>query len=335
MKKILLLTTGGTIACVETGSGLVPSLDGEGLVEKIPQIKSQCEVTVRPVLNIDSSNMSSSDWLIIANAINEGLKNFDGIVVTHGTDTMAYTTSILSYMLRYFSKPVVFTGSQAPINAEGSDAVSNLFQAFQVAMSSLKGICLVFNGKIIKGTRAFKMHSLNEDAFVSCNCSYLGRVEGGQVVLDLVEEYENKEMVFCPRICDEVFLLKVIPGIKPSIVDYIVQQGYKGVVVEAFGLGGIPSEYNNILAEFEKMTCVHKIPVIVVSQCLYDGTDLNVYNVGVKAEQAGLISGKDMTTEAAVTKLMWALGQTQKYEEIQAIMQNNICGEININKKEV
>lgn len=330
MKKILLLTTGGTIACVETENGLEPSLSGEWLVEKIPQVKSLCEVTVRPILNIDSSNMSSSDWVLIANAVNEGLNKFDGIVITHGTDTMAYTTSILSYMIRNISKPVVFTGSQTPIDVEGSDGVANLLQAFQVATSNLKEICLVFNGKIIKGTRAFKMHSVNEDAFVSCNYPYLGQFENGQVYLNDIEKSIKKEYEFCPEVCDEVFLLKVIPGIKPSIVDYIVQQRYKGVVVEAFGLGGIPSEYTNLLDKFENMTSIHKIPVIVVSQCLYDGADLNIYSVGVKAEQAGLISGKDMTTEAAVTKLMWALGQTQTYEEIKDIMQSNICGEINI-----
>lgn len=329
MKKILLLTTGGTIASVKTDKGLVPGLSGEWLVEKIPQVKSLCEITVKPILNIDSSNMSSSDWLVIGNAIHEGLDKFDGIVITHGTDTMAYTTSIVSYMLRNLNKPVVFTGSQLPIDAEGSDGVINLFQSFQVATSDFKGICLVFNGKIIKGSRAFKIHSINEDAFVSCNYPYLGKFQDGKLILEENKETPNK-LQFSPKVCDEVFLLKVIPGIKPSIVDYIVNQSYKGVVVEAFGLGGIPSEYTDLLERFQKMTCVHKIPVIVVSQCLYDGTDLNIYNVGVKAEKAGLISGKDMTTEAAVTKLMWALGQTHKYEEIQEIMQRNLSGEISI-----
>ena len=121
--------------------------------------------------------MYSEDWVIIANAIYEGLKKFDGIVVTHGTDTMAYTTSIISYMLKNVDKPVVFTGSQVPIDKEGSDGITNLLQGFQVALSELNKICLVFNGKIILGTRAFKIHSLDEDAFVSCNDSYLGRIK--------------------------------------------------------------------------------------------------------------------------------------------------------------
>ncbi|MGG7201193.1 asparaginase [Clostridium butyricum] len=328
MKNILLLTTGGTIACVETKDGLVPGLTGEWLIEKIPQIKTQCTITIKPILNIDSSNMYSEDWVIIANAIYEGLKKFDGIVVTHGTDTMAYTTSIISYMLKNVDKPVVFTGSQVPINKEGSDGITNLLQGFQVALSELNKICLVFNGKIILGTRAFKIHSLDEDAFVSCNDSYLGRIKNGKVILEESYDSVKETTKIYSKICDKVFLLKLIPGIRPEIIDFIVNQGYKGVVVEAFGLGGIPSEYTNLLAKFKEITSKYRIPVIVVSQCVYDGANLNVYQVGVEAEKCGLISGRDMSTEAAVTKLMWALGQTEKYEDIEKIMNTNLCGEI-------
>ena len=333
MKNILLLTTGGTIACVNTSNGLTPGISGEWLLNKIPKIKLLCNVTVQEVLNVDSSNMSSDDWVTIARAVFEGLKDYDGIVVTHGTDTMAYTTSIISYMVSNVNKPVVFTGSQLPIMNEGSDAAKNLYQAFQVATSEYKGLCLVFNSKIIKGTRAFKIHSLDKDAFVSCNDSYLGKIKCGQVVLEDIYEEESSDTELNDSICDEVFLLKLIPGIKSSIADYVVNEGYKGIIVEAFGLGGIPSEYNNLLLKLKKMSQIYKIPVIVVSQCVYDGTDLNVYSVGVKAEQAGLISGRDMTTEAAVTKLMWALGQTSVYSEIKKIMETNICGEININNE--
>lgn len=330
MKNILLLTTGGTIACVETKEGLAPALSGEWLLKKIPEIKSTCNVTVKQILNIDSSNMSSSDWKIISEAVYEGLKEFDGIVITHGTDTMSYTAAMVSFMVKNVNKPVVFTGSQLPIDFKGSDGVINLSQAFKTVVSGVKGICIVFNGKIIRGTRAFKIHSLNEDAFVSCDNSYMGRIIDGQVVLQNECYDTNGNLELHNNVCDDVFLLKLIPGIKPEIVDFIVEQGYKGVVVEAFGLGGIPSEYNNLLEKFKKITNVYHIPVIVVSQCVYDGTNLDVYKVGVDAEKCGLISGKDMSTEAAVTKLMWALGQTEDFKEIQKIMNTNICGEMNI-----
>ena len=330
MKNILLLTTGGTIACVETSEGLAPSLSGERLLKKIPEVKSKCIVTVKQILNIDSSNMSSSEWKIIAEEIYEGLKKFDGIVITHGTDTMAYTTAIVSFMVKNIDKPVIFTGSQLPIDYKGSDGVVNLSHAFKVVVSGVKGVCLVFNGKIIRGTRAFKIHSLDEDAFVSCNNSYICRIINGQVILQ-DDSYEiNGDLELHNSVCDNVFLLKLIPGIKPEIVDFIIEHGYKGVVVEAFGLGGIPSEYNNLLEKLKYITSIYQIPVVVVSQCVYDGTNLNVYKVGVDAEKCGLISGEDMSTEAAVTKLMWALGQTNDFKEVQRIMGINICGEINI-----
>lgn len=331
MKNILLLTTGGTIACIKTSEGLAPSLSGEWLLKKIPEIKSKCIVTVKQILNIDSSNMSSSGWKIIAEEIYEGLKKFDGIVITHGTDTMAYTTSMISFMIKNVNKPVVFTGSQLPIEFKGSDGVANLSQAFETAISDVKGVCLVFNGKIIRGTRAFKIHSLDEDAFVSCNNSYIGRIINGQVVLHDYGSYNSDgDLELHSSICDDVFLIKLIPGIKPEIVDFIIEHGYKGVVVEAFGLGGIPSEYNNLLEKLKDITSIYHIPVVVVSQCVYDGTNLNVYKVGVEAEKCGLISGEDMSTEAAVTKLMWVLGQTNDFKEVQRIMGTDICGEINI-----
>lgn len=328
MKNILLLTTGGTIACMKTDEGLIPSLSGQWLLSKIPEIKSECNIEVKQILNIDSSNISTSDWKMIASAIYDGLKEFDGVVVTHGTDTMAYTTAMMSFMIQNIDKPVVFTGSQIPINEEGSDGVKNLLYSFKTAMSDIKGVCIVFNGKIIRGTRAFKIHSLDKDAFVSCNNAYLGKIIDGQVVMNNIDYKVEGKLKLFKNICDNVFLLKLIPGIKSEIVDFIVENDYKGVVVEAFGLGGIPSAYNDLLKKLKDIANINKIPIIVVSQCVYDGTNLNVYKVGVDAEKCGLISGRDMSVEAAVTKLMWTLGQTNDYEETKTIINKNISGEI-------
>lgn len=331
MKKILLLTTGGTIACIKSNNGLTPGINGKLLLEKIPEIKSICDVTIKGILNIDSSNMYSKDWKVIAKEVYEGSKEFDGIVITHGTDTMAYTTSMISFMVQNLNIPVVFTGSQIPMDEEGSDADSNLLEAFKVAVSDITGVSLVFNGKVIKGTRAFKIHSLNHDAFVSCNYPYIGKFKDGILISNKKNRNIDKKVCFYQNICDKVFLLKLIPGMNPAIIDFILSEGYKGVVIETFGLGGIPSQYNNLIDKLEKLINKYNIPVIAVSQCVYDGADLNVYSVGIKAEKAGVISGKDMTTEAAVTKLMWILGQEKDYADIKSKIVSNICDEINLN----
>jgi L-asparaginase len=332
MKHILVLTTGGTIACTPSGSGqgLTPSLSGEELIACIPEVVSYCDISIRRVMNMDSSNMSPPDWIEIARVVHEAIKGFDGIVITHGTDTMAYTACALSFMLQNPGKPVALTGSQLSILHPQSDGRRNLLDACITAAADIPAVCVVFNGKIILGCRAFKMHSRKPDAYISRNYPYLGYIRDKKAVLARKLPQGPALPVFSDTLCEDVFLLKLVPGTKPSIAEYILQYHYRGVVIESFGLGGIPYLRDDILGMIRFLSQEHNIPVVVITQCLYDGTSLNVYDVGVKAAQAGAIAGYDMTTEAAVTKLMWILGKTGEPARVRREIQTNYCDEITL-----
>lgn len=328
MKKILLLSTGGIIASAPSKEGLVPKFSGQEMIKIIPELKNTCHIDCKEILNIDSSNMQPEDWQLIAGAVYEGLKEYDGIVITHGTDTMAYTSSALSFMLRGLNKPVVLTGSQVPIESSLTDGKKNIYDAFKVATSELSGVYMVFNGKIITGTRASKLYTHKYDAFHSINLPEIGYVEGENVkIIGYPSKIKGEDFQLDDKLETNVFLLKLIPGTRPEIFDVLIQLGYKGVVIEAFGLGGIPYIRRNLLPELEKLKAAG-IAVVVTTQITYDGVDLNVYDVGIKALKTGVIPAGDMVKEAVVVKLMWVLGHTCDLKEVKRMMLKNYCGEV-------
>jgi L-asparaginase len=258
------------------------------------------------------------------------LRDCDGAIVTHGTDTMAYTASALSFMLRGLDKPVTLTGSQIPFGFPGSDAVSNLGLAVAAVESGIRGVTVSFGRYVINGTRAVKTSSFGMDAFESVGAP--PRAVFTASGLDILTENPapSVKQVLENDICPDVFLLKLAPGTNPHIFDALAGLGCRGVVMEAFGAGGAHSVRRD-LASAARAAAACGMAIVVRSQCLYGKTDLDIYETGA-AIRGCVISAGDMTAEAAVTKLMWALAKTSSFDEIAKIFAADYAGEITLRR---
>ncbi len=332
MKRILLLTTGGTIASEPGENGLEPKLASGELLTYAKNLQQHYQIDSRDILNLDSSNIQPEEWKIIAHCVYENLDEYDGIIITHGTDTMAYTASMLSFMLQNLHKSVILTGSQMPINATLTDAYTNLYSAFAVVDSGIEGVSIVFNRKIINGCRAVKTRTMGFDAFESVNAPYLGEILSDGVHIShesRKERVKSQKTVLRDSISTDVFLLKLIPSTKPEIFDMFLHLKYKGIVLETFGAGGMHFIRRDLSEKLQKLI-EHGIAIVACSQCLYDRSDFSIYKVGQKLSSQGIIPGRDMTSEAAVTKLMWALGQTEDLDMIRRIFETNYAGEVTL-----
>lgn len=329
MKKILLLSTGGTIASVVSQKGLVPRESGQELLKLLGVLPY--EVTVRDILKLDSSNIQPEEWQIIAGQIYHYRKDFDGIVVSHGTDTMAYTASMLSFMLQGIDCPVVLTGSQVPINVLLTDARSNLRLALAAAVNMQPGIYLAFNSKVMLGCRTVKVRTTNFNAFESVNVPPVATLTSDGLVLNPVGP-KIPAQGSCRlniEIEPHVALIKLFPGFDPKLLFAMVEHGCKGIVIEGYGLGGMNYIRRNMVAAIGRLIGLG-IPVIATSQCLYERSDLTKYEVGREALLEGAISACDMTSETAITKLMWALGQGMDVAGVKTFFERNVVGEVTL-----
>ncbi|MCM1991653.1 asparaginase [Oceanirhabdus seepicola] len=330
MKKILLIATGGTIACSDEGKGLTPHYNIDDLLERVPGVKDLCHITGKHILNIDSTNMNPKFWVDMAQTVYDNYNDYDGFVITHGTDTMAYTSSALTYMLKNINKPVVITGAQYSIEEFGTDARQNLSDAIRFALEDIAGVFIAFDGMIINGTRAMKVKTKSLDAFKSVNYPYISRIKYGKIYYDndIHKNHQLKsdaELIFESSLCTNVLVLKLFPGIDPKIFDFIKKE-YKGVIIESFGIGGIPFENFDITSKVKELID-SGVAVVVTTQCLEEGVDLEIYEVGKELARNKIIYANDMNTEAIVAKLMWTLGKSENIDEVKKLIETPVMGD--------
>lgn len=336
MKRILLLATGGTIASKRTEDGLAPLISSEELLGFVPAAREFCTIDAKQILNIDSTNIQPEHWLLFAKAIQEDYDNYDGFVICHGTDTMAYTSAALSYLIQNSPKPIIITGAQKPIDLEITDAKTNLFDSLRFAASpEAHGVCIVFDGKVIAGSRARKVRTKSYNAFDSINFPYIATVNDSRIVQYIKESCPCSYPAFYTEINPRVFLLKLIPGIWPDILP-VIGEHYDAVIIESYGVGGIPNDcHRNFLEEVDKLVKAGKI-VVMTTQVMHEGSDMSVYQVGQVAKKTyGLIESFDMTLEAVVTKLMWILAQTKDVKKIKSMFYTTINHDILFQNNEV
>ena len=332
MKKILMIGTGGTIASTQTEFGLAPGLTPADILSYIPAVRQVCEVDSIQVCNLDSTNVTPEHWRMLARSVEERYGAYDGFVICHGTDTLAYTAAALSYMIRNSSKPIVITGAQKPIQMDVTDARTNLLDSFiYAADDESQNVNIVFDGKVIAGTRAKKERAKSYDAFSSINFPYLAVIQEGMIVRYIKEPPCGEPVCFSYDMKDSVYVLKLIPGMHASILPYL----YDCIVIESFGVGGIPNtlvqEFYREMKEWEGKGKY----VVMTTQVANEGSNMTVYEVGKRVKQDfKLLEAYDMTLEAVITKMMWLMGRGQSdYEGMKREFYTEINHDILFTKR--
>ncbi len=334
MKNILILATGGTIVCSDRGQGLCPHYTVEDLLRCVSPALADCKVDGRTVMNIDSSNMTPGRWLAIAGAIVEAYPDYDGFVVTHGTDTMAYTGAALTYLLQDLNKPVILTGSQFSMADRRTDALQNLNDSLLLACEDLAGVYIVFDGKVINGSRAVKIKTRSYDAFDSVNFPLVAEIKHNRIEYNhSLEPFftrnpaaPNRLPPCVPALEERLLVIKLFPGLRPEIFDY-VRENLRGVIIESYGTGGIATEVMDLAAKVGELAEAG-IVVAVTTQCLKEGVDLQVYEVGRRLPLEKIIYAGDMNTEALVPKLMWAMARSNDFAEIKRLVETPVRGDL-------
>jgi L-asparaginase len=328
--KVLVLFCGGTIIMKEdhrTGALLVAEKEEaiQMLMNMEPKLKEFTDIDVHYVDNIDSTNMNPGHWDQIGAVIAKKYNDYDGFVITHGTDTMAYTASALSWSLNSLGKPVAITGSQIPGNRIETDARRNFVNAVRVATMGVCGVMLIFDEEIILGARASKVSESRLDAFDTINWDLLGEIRIDIRFNDSVRPRHNEPLNFMKGFESNISVFTLFPGFPAQAIEHAIDSGTKGIILRGYGSGNISYEYLDSLKKAKKKG----VPVVVGTQCLEGATLMHVYDVGKQAMDAGAIQAYDMSTECVITKLMWAIKHARTYEGIKEIMHTNYVGELN------
>ena len=335
--NILLIYTGGTIGMVrDTSTGALKAFDFKELLQHIPELK-QLDCNIQSVSfekPIDSSNMDPEKWVQMATMIEEHYSDYDGFIILHGSDTMAYSASALSFMLENLQKPVILTGSQLPIGDLRTDAKENLITAIQIAALRESGrpvvqeVCLYFEYKLYRGNRATKISAEHFNAFTSPN--YPALAESGvhlKVSHELLLAQNDGGLKVHKALDSHVMIIKIFPGINANVLSTIVNiSGLKGIVLETYGSGNAPSEawFISILQQ----AVSSGLHVVNVTQCSGGSVNMGSYETSTQLKEIGIISGADITTEAAITKMMYLLGENTPHAEFKAVFEKPLRGEL-------
>ncbi len=325
--QIVVIGTGGTFASEMGDNGLEPELTSRQLLRYVPDISGICEVDCTQLFSLDSTNIRPEHWLRIAGSIQQCYEKYDGFVISHGTDTMAYTAAGLSYLIQNSRKPIVLTGAQKPIGYDTTDSKQNLRDAFTVAASGMSGVLLVFNGKIIMGTRARKTRSKSFEAFSSINYPIVGMVQDGRLI-QYIRPENSVPTRFYHELDARVALLKLTPGIECGVLEYLLERS-SAVIIESFGVGGLPVYETGSFYDTIKKGLDDGRTVVLTTQVENEGSDLSVYHVGNSIKQnLPILEAYDMTTEAVTAKLMWILSQTTGREEVARLFYTPVACDI-------
>lgn len=329
MKRILLIQTGGTISM--NAEGLHHRLDDRGwqnlLEREVPELGKLANLESRRLFFEDSSDIGVGQWRQLIECIEAEYKRYDGFVILHGTDTMAYTASALSFGLQNLSRPVILTGSQVPMSKIRSDARRNLVNAIEMATLSLCEVAICFNDYVYRGNRTTKMSIGDFDAFASPNFPPLAEI-GLNIELRHPSTPSGKSLAVHSEFSDDLFVLKLYPGLDPAYMEALPLDDIRVIVLEAFGSGNFPIKDVYSLLPFLERCRQKDVSVIITSQAPYDAVDLTKYESGRKALELGAIGARDMTVEATVTKLMYLLGTGCEGQQLREKFLESLAGEM-------